>query len=398
MPTQKRLGSAGKPHGALDGAHPLTAAIAAAAAATAKADKPQETPEERAARIRDLRKINELQQLVEGESSIRRYLTDLARSTAAAMDAPPPYKPPKKISAGASRETMVQHLSDWHTYERVLSSRTRGINEYNATIAGQRLRAVVDKHLSIKDRLERGGGWYFEELVLPLNGDYVPGTIHELERHTDAPNITMAVYGTGMLLAQVIRDLAAAYPRVRVFGTSGNHGRLPDARKVQTKDPTRSWDTFVYLIAREHLRHMTNIEWHIPDSWGVRYNIYKWGVLQQHGHFVKSWMSLPYYGLERMARNTTSLEAVRGWVPNYFLCGHFHTGTQVAAPAGKLLVNGSIVGANEFVIDGMGKAEPPMQQMFGVHPEHGLTHMWELAADTTPDSPSYVTAPWEDLN
>jgi hypothetical protein len=374
----------------------LATAIKAAAQA-AKPAKPEETPEQRRARIRDLSKIRALETAVDGERGIRSYLTELARETAMQFDVPPPYKPPKPAPKSASGETMVQHLSDWHTYEDVQAARTRGINEYNGHIAGQRARRVVDTHLSIKERMERGGGWHFEELVLPLNGDFVPGTIHELERHTDAPNVVMAVYGTALLVAQTIRALAAAYPRTRVYCTSGNHGRLPDARKVQTKEPTRSWDTVVYLLAREHLRGMRNITWNIPDSWGVRYDIYKWGFLQMHGHFVKSWMNLPYYGLDRMTRNTTSLEAVRGWTPNYFLCGHFHTGTQIAAPAGELLVNGSLVGANEFVIDGMGKAEPPMQHMFGVHPEHGITHTWKIQADAPKDAPAFETTPWLEL-
>lgn len=378
-------------------AHPIVAAIAAAGQA-AKTPKPEESPEQRQARIRDLRKINELQQSVDGERGIRKFLEELAEQTTRPFPPPPPYRPPAKATKAPSGETMVQHFSDWHTYENVLASRTRGINEYNGRIAAQRLHQVVHAHLSIKDRMERGGGWRFDELVCSLNGDYVPGTIHELERHTDAPNIVMAVYGTGWLLAQAIRDLAAAYPRVRVYGTSGNHGRLPDARKVQTKDPTRSWDTMVYLIARGYLRDLKHVTWTIPDSWGVRFNIYKWGFLQQHGHFVKSWMSLPFYGLERMSRNTTSLEAVRGWTPHYFLTGHFHSGTIIPAPAGKLMVNGSLVGANEFVIDGMGKAEPPMQQMFGVHPDHGLTHSWELSAVTAPDAPEYDWTPWKELS
>jgi len=394
MPKRNKPESAGIP----GGTHPLTAAIQAAAAATAKAEKPQETPQERRQRINELRQARKLQDEIDGESALRKTLEELVRQVTPQFPPPPPYRAPRSIPKTASRETMVQHFSDWHSYEIVDSEKTRGINEFNARVLGQRVRRIVESHLSIKERLERGGGWYFERLVVGANGDMVPGTIHELEKNTDAPNIVMAVYGTGLMLAQALRDLAAQYPEVDVYCTSGNHGRLPDARKVQTKEPTRSWDTMVYLFAREHLRAVPNIKWHIPNSWSKRFNVYKWGFFQTHGHFIKSFFSIPYYGMERMTRNTTSLESVRGWTPNYFLTGHFHTASELNAPAGKVLMNGSLVGANEYVIDGMGKAELPAQHMFGVHPEHGLTHLWELTADVRPGDPMYDAKPWTELD
>jgi hypothetical protein len=377
-------------------AHPIVAAIAAAAQ-VAKPTKPEESSEQRRQRINELRQARKLQDEIDGENAIRATLQKLAKETAAAFPPPPPYKPPPRTGKHASVETVVQHMSDWHTYEEVDAQKTRGINEYNALIAGQRVKRVVDAHLAIKDRMERGGGWRFEELVIPINGDFVPGTIHELERHTDADNVVLAVYGTARLLAYAIRDLAAAYPRTRVYCTSGNHGRLGDAKKVQSKDPLRNWDSIIAFLAYEHLRLTPNIVWRVPNSWGARWDVYRWGFLQQHGHFIKSWNSISYYGIDRMTRNATSLEAVRGWTPHYFLTGHFHTASQIQSPAGKVMMNGSLVGASEGVIDGMGKAEPPVQQMFGVHPEHGLTFTFDLRADAPADAPGYDVAPWMEL-
>lgn len=344
-------------------------------------------------RRRELAKNNELLSAVAGEQSFRQHLTELVEATAVKFDAPPPYKP-RKTPKNVTRETMVQMFSDWHAYEIVKLERTREINEYNARIMAQRVRRVVDSHLSIKDRLERGNGWAFDELVIGCNGDFVSGTIHEVERHTDAENIVMAVYGTGLILAQAIRDLAAVYPTVRVFGTSGNHGRLPDARKMQQKDPTRSWDTMVYLFAREHLRGVKNVEWHIPDSYGVRFQIANWGFVQNHGHDIKSAFSIPYYGINRMTGNLTSLEATRGHLIHYWLLGHFHTQSQLVAPAGEVLMNGSLIGGTENSINSMGKSDKPQQMLFGVHPEHGITHRWPLYATTQPNAPMYEADPF----
>lgn len=77
--------------------------------------------------------------------------------------------------------------------------------------------------LSIREKLTRGG-WHLPRLVVAVNGDMISGTIHEVERHSDSPNVIAAAYGCGMLLAQLLRDLAAEFPDVTVVGTSGNHG------------------------------------------------------------------------------------------------------------------------------------------------------------------------------
>lgn len=344
-------------------------------------------------RRRELAQDRELLSAVAGEKSLRAHLEKLIRETVPKFDPPPPYKP-RKVKAGTTRETMVQIFSDWHAYEIVKLEGTRGINEYNAQVLAQRSRRIVDNHLGIKQKLERGEGWQFDDLVVCANGDFVSGTIHEVERHTDAANIVMAVYGTGLILGQSLRDLAAVYRKVDVFGTSGNHGRLPDARKMQQKDPLRNWDTMVYLFAREFLRGVPNITWHIPASYGVRFEIGPWGFVQNHGHDIKSAFSIPYYGINRMTGNLTALEATRNHLIHYWVLSHFHTQSQLVAPAGEVFMNGSLIGGTENSVNGMGKADKPQQMMFAVHPEHGVTHRWPLYATTEPGAPMYEANPF----
>ncbi len=355
---------------------------------------PPETPEQRAERVRDARLEREALQAVAGEKSLRAFLERLVRTAAHDFE-PPARARPVKPSAKATRESVIQPISDLHAYELVSRARTRGFNEYTAEIMGARMRRLVETHLSIKDRMERGGGWAFERLVVACNGDLVSGTIHELERHADAPNIVQAVYGAGMLLAYVIRDLAAAYPEVEVFCTSGNHGRLPDARRMQQKDPTRNWDTLVCLFAREHLRRLGHVRWYIPDSYSVAYDVYGWRFLQTHGHDVKSWNAIPWYGLNRLVGNVNALEAARGTPIHYYLFSHFHSQSALEHAAGESFINGSVIGPNEFVINALGKADRPTQLMLCVHPEHGVTSRWPIRLDGAPDGEPYPVRPWE---
>jgi predicted phosphodiesterase len=357
---------------------------------------PVEAEEARLARLRELVIERDALRAVAGEKSLRAFLERLVAETAIQFRPPPPWKAPPR-APGATEETLVQAFSDWHAYEIVSPERTRGFNTYDAATMGRRVRRVVETHLSIKGRMERGGGWRFRRLVLGLNGDFMSGTIHEVERHSDAPNVVMATYGTGLVLAQAIRDLAAAYETVDVFCTAGNHGRLPDARRMQQKDPTRSWDTLIYLFAREHLRQLPNLRWYIPDSYSVAFEVEGWRFLQTHGHDVKSWNAIPFYGINRMMANLNALEASRATPFHVALLGHFHNRSSMEAASAEYFVNGSLIGGTEFSVHGMGKADKPCQWLLGVHPEHGVTHRWPLLGEAPADAPGYEVAPWRSL-
>ncbi len=331
-----------------------------------------------------------------GEKSFRATLERLVKDVALDFEVPPPYVAPKAAKAGDTvEETLVLMLSDWHLYETVDPERVRDLNAYDADTAGRRVRTIVQSLIAIKKKMERGGGWRFPRLVVALNGDLISGSIHEVERHSDAPSVVHAVYGAGMLVAQALRDLAAEFPEVEVFCTSGNHGRLPDARRVQQKDPLRSWDTMIAWMAKEHLSGLGDrIRFHTPNSYSVMYTVEGWNFLQSHGHDVKSWNSIPWYGINRLVGNVNALESARGVVIHHYLFGHFHTATSLPHAAGESFINGSLIGGTEFSVHGMGKADKPSQWLLAVHKDFGVTHRWPLLADSPHQQDGYEMRPW----
>lgn len=333
---------------------------------------------ERRERLRQLREEKRALDEVSGEKSFRALLETLCERYAPPIDAPPRYVPPRQPK-GASCETVIQKLSDLHGGEEVSREGTRGFNEFSTPILAQRLKRVIDSHLAIKARMERGNGWAFRKLVIALNGDLVSGTIHEIERHSDTKNIIWAVFAVGHLLAQAIRDLAGQYAEVEVFCTSGNHGRLPDARRMQQKDPTRNWDTMVAMITRAQLANLRHVQWYIPDSYSVAYAVEGWNFCQTHGHDVKSWNSIPWYGLNRLVGNINALEASRSQTIHYWLFGHFHNPSSLGHASGESFINGSLIGGTEWTINALGKADKPCQWMLGVHRDHGVTFRFPLS-------------------
>jgi hypothetical protein len=205
--------------------------------------------------------------------------------------------------------------------------------------------------------------------------------------------VVAAAFGCGMLLAQLLRDLAAKFPEVTVVGTSGNHGRLPDARRVQQKDPTRSWDYLIYLFARSALAGCRNVSFILPDSYSAVYEVEGWRFLQAHGHDIKSWQSIPFYGISRSVTGINALRASIGEPIHYCLFSHFHNPGSIAAPGGEYFVNGSLIGGTEFSVNGLGRCDKPSQWMLGVHRERGVTHRWPLLAEDT--GAGYDSRPWE---
>lgn len=354
---------------------------------------PVKEAEERKRRTRELSREREQLEAVAGERSFRAYLESLVRSATPTIDPPKKYREPK-ATKGTVEESLILLLSDWHAYEIVRPERVLGLNEYDAAVLGRRAWRVIQGVRSIADKM-RAGGWRFPKLIVACNGDMISGTIHEVERHSDAPNVIQAAIGCGLLLAQSLRDLAASFEQVEVFGTSGNHGRLPDHRRVSQKDPTRSWDFLIYSVARQALADVKNVTFTLPDSYSVVYDVEGWRVYQGHGHDIKSWQSIPFYGISRAATGLNALRVAAGVPIHYFLFSHFHNPGSICAPGSEYFVNGSLIGGTEFSVNGLGRADRPSQWLLGVHRDHGVTHRWPIQADGPGPKGTYQTQPWK---
>ena len=153
----------------------------------------------------------------------------------------------------------------------------------------------------------------------------------------------------------------------------------------------------IYYFAKEMLRNVPHVRFHIPDSYSVGFEVEGWNFLMTHGHDVKSWNSIPWYGLNRLVSNINALEASRGVTIHHYLFGHFHEASSLPHAAGESFINGSLIGGNEFSMNALGKMGRPCQWMLGVHPVHGVTHRWPLSADrVTAESPRYNVEPWRE--
>ena len=299
----------------------------------------------------------------------------------------PGYVPRFAESKDASKETGVLVFGDWHGEEVVELDRMDGFNEYNLEICAARAAHIVQTAINIADRKERGGGWKIENLVVPMLGDMVSGTIHELEKHAGRP-VTESVIIVGQILASSLRQLAGRFEHVDAIGISGNHGRM--SPKKQYKEPTRTWDYLIYQWAKNSLRDVPNVTVSTPRKYSTIIDVRGYNFWLTHGDEFRGWMGLPYYSMQRGLLKRQALESTRGGFIHYTLMGHHHHEAKVPQAQGEAYVNGSLIGGNEFGLEAFQGNPTPSQIFFGVKEGKGITFQYSLKADTLDDDlPDY---------
>jgi len=305
------------------------------------------------------------QQIIEAvrEQSFRDFLTELVNESVAPI--PRQQRPIRPAKSRAAHERFpLLTFNDWHFEERVNSAGVLGLNAYDIEIACRRVWRVVQAAIDWKRDMEAGGRYAVPGITVGLLGDLLTGTLHGLERHSDAPNIVRASLACGDLVAMAIADLAAEFGSVEVVGIVGNHGRLPDDRKVPTKDPTRSWDFLAYQVARRRLSNDANIVWHLPDSYGVLFEVGGHQCYASHGNFIPNNLGVVGYGVRRFTTALSSNLNAAGKKLRYCFFGHWHQSSSAEFAGLQTFICPSLIGTQEYSFLSGGSVNRPAQKIF----------------------------------
>jgi hypothetical protein len=288
-----------------------------------------------------------------------------------------PQQKHKSTRRGHLRFPMLP-LNDWHFEEIVKPDGVLGLNEYSIEIACQRVWRVIHAALDWKHDAEAGGRFRMDEITVPILGDLITGTLHGLERHSNAANVVRAGLMCGDLLGLALADLAANFCRVRVVGVVGNHGRLPDDKKVPTKDPTRSWDYLAYEVARRRLSNHRNITWHLPEAYGALYQVGGHWCYAAHGNFIPNNLGVVGYGVRRFTSSLASNLQAAGKPLRYAFFGHWHSANSSEFAGVEAFICPSLIGTQEYSFLSGGAVNKPAQHLFVFDKELGLVSMERL--------------------
>jgi len=272
------------------------------------------------------------------------------------------YRPQKSSS---SPITMTLHLTDLHNGEVTKKDEVDGFGSFSPAIFDARLQDLGRKVLAQSAVLR--AGYNIPKLHILGTGDYISGDIHEELQVTNAYPAPVQAVTCGLRLGALVEMLAPHFADVQFdMITLDNHGRM--GRKNQAAEGgENNWGYVVAHIVKQYLGRHANVQVNIHAKASALVPIGSERYLLFHGHQIKGWAGIPYYGFDRRV----AMEAVKrmnaqdsGFTK--MVIGHFHT----AMDSPNWLIGGSLSGTNAFD-HGAGRHAPAHQTSWLVHPSHG---------------------------
>lgn len=303
--------------------------------------------------------------------------------------------PPAWLSEAPKRSKLIHgvptlFLSDLHFGETVFSNQVNGVNQYNTTIAKRRLARVVEGSVKLLRHTLAPGD--FGGMVVTLGGDMVDGVIHDELRDTADETVIQSVITLHDELVPALKLLADEFHRVHVPCVAGNHGRL-DRKPRMKQGPALNFDFLLYQFLKRTIesdpKYRSRITFQIPDGFDCSYRVYGTRYMLTHGDSFKggSGITGPLLPWMRGDAKTRKQYGALGMPYDVLLMGHWHQLRYL----GQIIVNGCLVGFNEYALKSRFDYEPPAQALWLTHHARGLTFQEAVWAD---DPKPTKDAPW----
>ena len=259
--------------------------------------------------------------------------------------------------------------SDWHWGEVVRPEQINHVNEYNLSIAQDRARRVIEKTIDLLENHVVNPD--YPGIVLCLGGDMISGDIHEELVATNEIPVIPSVIDLWGTLAWCIDQLRQNFGKVFVVAVTGNHGR--NTKKIQHKDRNgTSFDWLIYQFLNKRFENDQNVTFHIPDGSDALFSIFGHRYLLTHGDKLGGGGDGIIGMFGPVIRGDHRRRGRNGQIDleyDTMICGHYHQLVQTR----RVIVNGSLVGYNEYAYDNAFPFEQPQQALWITHPEQGIT-------------------------
>ena len=283
-----------------------------------------------------------------------------------------------KIKTTFDSEEMCLLLSDLHIGEKTELVDTSGISHYNMDEFKKRLLKLVS---GIKLIYSIHSKAYPIPILNILGlGDYVTGSdIYPGQSFYIDQIVVNQIFMGAQLLAEQIRNLCEVFSKVRMVGISGNHGRIGIKGQYHWKT---NFDYIFLKVLQLLLKDVHNCQIIVAESELCLLEIQKHLILIAHGDQVRSWMSLPFYGLDRSVRRWITL--LRQPV-EMVAVGHHHRHCNFDIAYAEAIINGAWTGGSRLSVNEMQEAGIPQQLLFGIHPKQGKTWTYNIKLTDKPD-------------
>lgn len=334
-----------------------------------------------------------------GESADLAAIKRIIGSIDARLSAPPAWllEKPKATRRGKSAPLIhgipTLMLSDLHFGEVVRGAQVNEVNTYSTDIARRRLRRVASGAVKLLRHTLAPGE--FGGMVVILGGDMVDGVIHDELRDTGDATVMESVVTLHDELVPLLKAMADEFGRVHVPCVAGNHGRID--RKPRMKDgPKLNFDWLLYhWVARTvhaDSAYRERISFQIPDGFDCVYRVHGLRYMLTHGDSFKggSGITGPLLPWTRGDAKTRKQYSALGLPYDVLVMGHWHQLRYL----GQIIVNGSLVGFNEYALKSRFDFEVPQQALWLTHPVRGLTFQEAVFAE---DPKPVSTTDWVEV-
>jgi hypothetical protein len=273
-------------------------------------------------------------------------------------------KKPSAITQGRkhdSESVAVAIASDWHCSELVERETVNGRNEFNLSIAENRIKQFFRKTLALTETQRHSTR--IDTLCLGLLGDFISGEIHEELTESNQLSATQEVLWVIERLRAGLEFLSPHYKRIVIPCCHGNHGRNTKKRRISTGHK-HSYEWMMYHALKQSAPK--NCEFVIADGYHVYLPVLNTKIRFHHGDAIR------YQGGVGGIFIPVN-KAIQSWNRNVRadldVHGHFHQ----QLDGGNFICNGSLIGFNAFAVEIKAAYEPPQQSFFLIHSRMGKT-------------------------
>lgn len=243
---------------------------------------------------------------------------------------------------------------------------------YNLDVYHRRHQKFTDLVIRIHDIISRTIP--LERIVFINLGDMVSGQgIFPGQAWKTEVNVMEQIYHhASPELIQRDLTMCEYFPVVQDEYIPGNHGRTGKEYPQEV-----NFDNVLAQDIQRRFENVDQVEVNICWDWYTFVDIYKWRFLCLHGSQIRSWLNIPFYGLVQKGMRWQGSIPDGPW--QYMLHGHFHTAFMFPWNNFSIIGNGALVSGDDFALRELGMASAPAQQVFGVHPDKGVT--WHYTLD-----------------
>ena len=333
------------------------------------------------------------QKLLKAETAVERLVSRVANLAPKSYSPLPAVWKSQRRSSGKPQSAVLQ-FSDTHIGKTTSPDQTLTFGNYNFDVFLARLKYLEESVLSIvKNHINTE----VPELVIPILGDMLDGTLVHSNEAAQMDPIFNQHYCGAHALAQFIRNLAPHFPKIRIYDVVGNHTRFQNQKRMPTKNRYSNFDKFLYALVRELVRDIPTIEWTLDAQPYQIFEVQGFTFFCAHGDSLRGGdktLGIPNHAVGRLVSTATQMMNKYGRkAPNYYLVGHLHRDIVLPHATGSVLVNGGFPGIDEFGLGEMFTPADPSQKFFFMHPQYGKTATYDVSlkfAEVGPQDPYTV--------